>query len=239
MTSIVMLCQDRFKLTSQALSSLMSHTDRGAFNLTLVDDGSIDFRIRNLLRNASVVQPASFIEVEKSDHNLGKLKNLGSAWSALNFGCGPEDWLYLSDCDVYFTEGWLDKLIKVAEDTERHGFKLWGGQVHPFHQSTVMVGGCYETGVPYVKEYSVLDGPSWLMRWKTWHEFGPLTMTGGAGPCKSEEYPFCEKLRDAGGRIGVIQPHVVIHTGLTQTDGKDAPGRKEREQHRVQGVLYE
>ena len=234
MTSIIMLCQDRFKLVHQALYSLRGSTSRDKYTLTLVDDGSTDFRAMNELSHSSYGRSnASLLRVANSDHNLGKLKNLGVAWSALNFGCGPEDWLYLSDCDVYFTDGWLDYLRLVAENTEPEGFKLWGGQVHPFHHPIPPSDRLKMT------EHSVLDGPSWLMRWKTWHEFGPLTMTGGAGPCCSEEYPFCEKLRAAGGRIGVIQPHVVIHTGLTQTDGKDAPGRKEREQHRIPGVLYE
>ena len=237
MTSIVMLCQDRFRLTRQAITSLMRNTGAGSFNLTLMDDGSTDFRVSAMLRLQAENRSVSLLEVDGSDHNLGKLKNLGVMWSALDFGCGPEDWLYLSDCDVYFREGWLDKLISMAESTEEHKFRLWGGQVHPFHQS-IADWSSVKSPNPFM-EYAVLDGPSWLMRWKTWHEFGPLTMTGGAGPCQSEEYPFCEKLRAAGGRIGVIQPHVVIHTGLTQTDGKDAPGRKEREQHRMPGILYE
>lgn len=32
---------------------------------------------------------------------------------------------------------------------------------------------------------------------------------------------------------------VKLHTGLTQTDGKDAPGRKEREAQMEAGVIYE
>ena len=181
-----------------------------------------------------------------SDHTLSRLKNIGVAWSEQHFGRG--DWLYLSDSDVYFTEGWLDVLTYAAQRTEDQGFKLWGGQCHPFHQPISSSGvelkskgiDCPDRLLGTVLEHEILDGPSWLMRWQTWDNHGPLKRDTAPGPCQSEEYPFCTSLLSEG-HIGVIQPHVVYHTGLTNSRGEDAPGRKERMARatHTETVLYE
>ncbi len=116
---------------------------------------------------------------------------------------------------------------------EAENFRLWGGQVHPYHIpiEQKIDGHRYadiiDTDAGKLTEHSILDGPSWLMRWDTWGAVGPLDRTTAAGACRSEEYPWCEKLKAQGGRIGVIQPHCVVHTGLTQTDGASAPGAAE------------
>ncbi len=75
------------------------------------------------------------------------------------------------------------------------------------------------------------------MRWSTWDTYGPLDRTTAPGVCKGEDGGFCDRLVADGGRIGVIHPHVVIHTGLTHLNGMDAPGRKERELMIPEGVL--
>ena len=228
MTNIVMICRDRYKLTKQALESLDAHTDRGAYTITIVDDGSMAFRVRGLLARFCEDHPgqAQLITLNTSDHVLARAKNIGVSWARESFGEG--DWLYLSDSDVWFAPGWLKALEGFALATERQGLRLWGGQCHPFHQP--------ERELVHGYEVAVLDGPSWLMRWNNWTG---LSRDCASGPCQSEEYPFCKAIRDDGDRIGVIHPHVVVHTGLTQTDGKDAPGRAERQAMIPQGVLAE
>lgn len=227
-TNVCMLATGRYRLTKQTLESLYANTPEKSFNLTVVNDEESDFRVRNLLRSYMSRRNFSLLEVGNSGHVLSQLKNLAVGWSSQRFGRG--DFLYISDGDVCFCEGWLDKLTTLAVNTEPLGFRLWGGQIHPFHQPI------QETDT--MTEHSILDGPSWLMRWKTWNEVGPFNKRNAPGPCQSEEFPFCERICK-GGRIGVIHPHVVYHTGLTQTDGKDAPGRKEREALIPQGVLAE
>jgi hypothetical protein len=233
MVSIVMIVKDRHRLTAQALESLYAHTDRESFNLTVVDDGSTDFRTGRVLGRLFTLPNATLLTINKSSHIVARAKNIGVAWSKQTFGKG--DWLYLSDNDVYFMEDWLPQMIQIAESSEPESFSLWGGQIHPFHQP-VLYG---EEHRARMREYKILDGPSWLMRWDTWSCIGGLQSNTAPGPCQSEEYPFCKALTDFEWRIGVIEPHVVLHTGLTNTDGKDAPGRKEREAHRASGVLYE
>ncbi len=262
MVNIAMLMRGRLRLSKQTLGSLYANTPEKDFTCTVVSDSEDDFRVTRLLRSYLDHKNFALLEANNSGHVLAQLKNLAVGWSSQRFG--RADWLYISDGDVYFCPGWLEKLTTVAICSEANNFRLWGGQIHPFHhpinQSSEHPILCQngELAIPvHMTEHSILDGPSWLMRWKTWNEYGPFSRRNEPGPCRSEEYPFCQRLtapinggsyRDAeahngqawgGGRIGVIQPHVVIHTGLTQTDGRDAPGRKEREAMIPEGVLAE
>ncbi len=243
MTNIAMLMRGRLRLSKQTLESLYVNTPEKDFTCTVVSDSEDDFRVTRILRSYLDHKNFALLEVSNSGHVLAQLKNLAVGWSSQRFGRG--DWLYISDGDVFFMPGWLEKLTKVAEFTEFQGigFRLWGGQIHPFHHplhGTNPTDWSQDEVCSIVcSEHVILDGPSWLMRWKTWGEVGPFSRKNNPGACQSEEFPFCERLIKSGGRIGVIQPHVVIHTGLTQTNGADAPGRKEREAMIPEGVLAE
>ncbi|SRR6266700_1401292 len=242
MTNLVMLLgPGRYRLTRQALESLAANTDPASYNLTLVCD-ELDFRtealaIHTIFAISGLTPNVTSLRIENSGHTLSQLKNLGVAWSEQRFGRG--DWLYLSDSDVWFSAGWLDKIIMVGEAADHTAFRLFGGQIHPFHGPTHFPVDSAADGRFGWTEHSVLDGPSWLMRWSAWLQYGPLDRTTAPGTCRSEEYPFCRRLLAGGGRIGVTQPHVVVHTGLTTADGHDCVGRKERELMIPEGVLAE
>lgn len=231
MTHIVMLVKDRLKLTGQAIDSLYDTTSESKFTLTVVDDGS-EFLTRRML---SGIDRKNFtlLRVEQSAGVLTQLKNIGVEWARQHWGIRRGDWLYLSDNDVWFCPNWLDTLTGKAEVSERHKFRLWGGQVHPFHQP---IEGA---GLPMLDAVNVIDGPSWLMRWETWLQYGPLDRTTAPGVCKSEEYPFCERLTKTGWKLGVVRPHVVVHTGLTNSKGEPAPGAGERRKMIPEGVVAE
>ncbi len=258
MVNIVLLVRDRYKLTEQTIRTLYENTDPDSFNLTIVDDESEDFRVQRLLdidkrgtfhflnrHNTSVVA------VNNSSHVLSKLKNLGVYWSEQRFGRG--DWLYLSDNDVYFKPGWLDTMIDRATYSEPLGFRLWGGQAHPFHQPIPTKENLedVENGEG-LTEHDCLAGTSWLMRWETWDRYGPFATGNAPGVCQSEDYAFTEKMRNSSllrkfreldrephPRIGVVNPHVVIDCGITNSDGKPSPGSDLKLIHRIPGVYYE
>lgn len=259
MVSIVLLVRDRYALTEQCLHTLYTNTPNdGSWNLVIVDDGTTEYRTKRLLKfYANNNDNCSLVKVWNSGHTLSQLKNLAVAWSEQRFGRG--DWLYIGDSDTAFLPGWLEKLTGIAAETESYRFRLWGGQIHPYHQpsgepyqhqeiepSQFRRGDSVPVGAPItlMTEHSILDGPSWLMRWETWDECGPFDRTTAPGVCQSEEYGFCERIiranldsHNRGGRIGVIHPHVVIHTGLTHLDGSDCVGRKEREAIIPVGIL--
>jgi hypothetical protein len=250
MTNITLLSHGRLRLATQCLASLYANTDQDTFNLTVVSDGETDFRVQKLLHSYTTKKNFALLEVTSSGHVLAQLKNLGIFWSRQRFGAG--DWLHVGDSDVCFLPGWLEKLTALATTTEPLGFRLWGGQIHPFHQP-VSRGAMPDFLAPEITEHDVLDGPSWLMRWATWREIGPLSRKCAPGPCMSEEYQWCARLtrpviggsyRDAhrnreGYRIGVISPHVVVHTGLTNSNGQPAPGAEERRKMIPTGVIAE
>lgn len=250
MTNIVMLCHNRLRLLEQALRTLAQNTPAEEVTVTLVDDCSSDFRVRRLLEVYAARQRWTCIRIEKSEHVLARAKNTGVYWSEQTFGRG--DWLYLSDSDVAFLPGWLGMLIQTAEASEPRGYKLWGGQIHPYHlpvhEPKYEPDGSQVFHVDFGKpgdgnarwtEHQVLDGPSWLMRWSTWDLVGPLDPYCAPGTCQGEDGGWCDRLRASGGRIGVVHPHVIAHTGLTNTSGADAPGRAEREAQMIPGILYE
>jgi glycosyltransferase involved in cell wall biosynthesis len=231
MTNIVMLCRDRHRLLEQSLVSLYKNTPRDEFKLTLVDDGSEDFRTKKLLDDYGCKSNASLVRIENSSHIIARAKNLGVYWSYQTFG--PGEWLYLSDSDVWFSPGWLGRMLNATNCVGTPGNYLFGGQIHPFHRPEPLLSSDTFTG------HQVLDGPSWMMRWRTWRKVGPLRRQCASGPCQSEDAEWCGRLLAKGGRILVVRNHVVVHTGLTQTDGRPAPGWEERKALIPEGVLTE
>jgi len=228
--NVVMTVKDRPRLTAQALRSLALNTSSD-WNLTLVDDQSQDETRRSLdffrqFRNKQV----AILRNQTSRGIVGQAKNLGVYWAERYWGRG--DWLYLSDNDVYFTKGWDTLLTSSLRDPVHKDFLLIGGQNHPFHHPI------NDTVPPLgLREYQALAGTSWLMRWVTWDCFGPLE-SHAQGVCMGEDQAFCQKIRQAGGKVGALDPPVVIDCSLTQTDGKPAIG-VETKTNRVPGVLYE
>ena len=232
MTNIVLLIHNRLRLTTQALTSLADHTDPDAYTLTLVDDSSTDFRVQRLCRDHIA---AACFRIENSFHVLSQAKNAGVYWSEQVFGRG--EYLCIADNDVYFCEGWLDRMVEAAQDSFFNGFRLWGGQAHPFHQPEATRRLPNSNRIMHT--HDCLAGTHWFMQWPTWDDFGPFDRTTAAGVCQSEDYAFTQRLRAAGHRIGVTVPHCVLDCGITQTDGKPSPGAEEKMKRRVEGVYYE
>jgi len=230
MLNCVMTVRDRPRLTEQSILSFMAHTDVEA-NLTVVDDGSAP-ETRDLLRRMALEYPnIAALRNETSRGIVGAAKNLGVYWSEKYWGRG--DWLYLSDNDAYFTPQWAGTLIRAAHGSEIFDIRLIGGQNHPYHRPCTSLE--HYTVDYYVREYLALAGTSWLMRWDTWDNFGPLD-ANAPGVCQSEDAAFCNRIREAGGKVGAICPAVVFDTGIHQTDGKPSPGADIKA--RVEGVLY-
>ena len=223
MINIVMIAKNRPNLTRQAVVSLYSHTPPGSFNLTLVDDQSDDL--------IEVESPnACVLRIGRSNGVVSKIKNLGVYWSEHYFGRG--DWLYMSDNDVFYTAGWSVHLIKQMDAGFFDGYALLGGQNHPYHQPQPV-----NKMLPFIREYHALAGTSWLMPWSTWDKYGPLAESNAPGVGQSEDHAFCQKIRADGYKVGAVWPHVVIDTGITQTNGQLSPGHEHKK--RVEGVVYE
>jgi len=236
MINIVMTVRDRYQLTKQSIESLFTNTIGDDYNLVIVDDGSTDFRLLRLLDDVALKPNASVLYVANSNHKLSHLKNLGVAYSRMRFGAG--DWLYLSDNDVYFTDGWNTRMLEMARLVESMGFALFGGQSHPFHKPLNGKDGASFT------EHDCLAGTSWMLRWSAWDTVGGLSLDTAPGVCQSEDFAFTEHLRlDCGGRIAVCNPFVVYDCGITNSNGDPTPGHEHKRDflfHKAKaGIYYE
>ena len=235
MINIVMTVKDRPRLTAQALRSLALNTV-GDWNLTIVDDQGLyeTLCVLNLFFRSRPKQVA-ILRNHTSKGITGQVRNLGVYWAERYWGRG--DWLYLSDNDVFFTPDWDMRLIDARLNFGRE-FPLIGGQNHPYHQPVTerISDSSPHYGKLILREYLALAGTSWLMRWDTWGLYGPLD-AHAPGLCQSEDHAFCQKIREAGGKVGALDPPVVIDCSLTNTFGKPAIGAELKK--RVEGVLYE
>ena len=96
--------ENRVKLFVQTFESFIQNTN---FNLvksiTLVDDASP-------VPIISEIPNMTYIKNEKQS-GVGFSKNLAVAQ-------GTAKYVYLSDTDVFFTENWLDKLLKAYQDNK-------------------------------------------------------------------------------------------------------------------------
>ena len=228
MINVVMLVKDRYRLTMQALHSLTKNTS-GDFNLTIVDDEGM---ISPSLLGA---KDTTCIRIKFSEGITGMARNLGIYWAEKYWGRG--DWLYLSDNDVYFTEGWDEKMIQLLELTEDlHHLKLLGGSTHPFHGTNgkIIVNPGFLSST--ILTHDAVSGYSQLMRWGTWDKFGPLD-AHAPGIRQSEDWAFCQAIIKDGGLVGSIDPPVVYDCGLTDTFGEPAIGVEQIP--RYEGVIQE
>lgn len=234
MTNIVMLCRDRYRLTMQAIGSIRRYTKSGEYNLTLIDDDSTDFRIAAELRDQAQHSPkdTTAIRVTSGRHCLGALKNLGITHSRYTFGKG--DFLCVLDNDVCVFDGWLDTLI---EKYDPRVFAVLGGVRHPFHQSTEMIGGVSVVdavaGYCHFMSWGAVED---LMKDLTSRGYRDLYATDASGIGQSEDFELCQQAAARGAKVGYVNPPVMAHCGITNSEGKLIAGADQIEA--VPGVLY-
>lgn len=219
MINVCMVTRDRWGHTKQAIESLCVNTC-GEFSLSIVDDCSEDpMYCDNVQRLLDWCMPFRYPRalVRNADPlGVGGSKNRAAMILGRNT---DDDWLYLSDNDVYFTPNWDVKMIAAAEACEDR-VKILGGYAHPYNGTNEVIS----TGAGNVHLKNAVDGLSWLMRWKTWYKYGKL-MDNARGVRQSEDFEYCQRIRNDGYEVGVIHPHVIINAGMTDTFGEAIPGQ--------------
>jgi len=215
-TNIVMLTKDRWELTIQSLTTLYRNTNEADFNITIIDDGSNEISQAALHGFLDAKKSnVAMLRIENSQGVTGRARNLGVYWSEKTFGRG--EYLYLSDNDVYFLPKWLNELTSFFYFFPESNFRLVGGWNHPFLNPHTEVRGCG------VYSHDAIAGASQLMRWETWDKYGPL-VANAPGTCQGEDWLFCQKIIEDGGKVGSIYPRVVLNCGITNSEGKPAQG---------------
>lgn len=192
MTNVTMLTRGRPNLTMQALESLKA--SRSNCTITTYDDTEMN--------EGTAIARNKVIELARD-------------------GARPNDYLYLSDNDVYFHRGWLPTLIACYEEAWKSGCRVLGGYNHPYHIPT----GCITRYFGYaVLEVQALALQSMLMTWEVFDTFGPFDPTPAGKVCQGEDVLFGNRVREAGWKLGVVSPAVVVNTGITNSFGERIPG---------------
>jgi len=228
MINCVMLAHNRPRLTEQAITSFMRHTST-SYRLLIVDDYSAA-ETADMLDEYAEQYPQTIRVVHSRIAKLGPglARNIGIKKSE-QWGRG--DHLYLCDNDCYFLPGWDETLLMTWAIARQDKFMAIGGYCHPFQQR-----GAQFAGAGY--EVEALGLLSWLMDWSTWDalgQFDPAARVNG-----SEDWNYSQRIRKVGGRVGVLEPAVVINCGVTSSDGKPCPGAATLYSQDIpQGVLLE
>lgn len=235
-------------LTKQAIRSLFKNTDPDSYTLTVLDDGS-DEETATLLRCLTVGDPVCHLVRNDQPSGVGGARNRCIAESEQHFGRG--DYLYLSDNDVVFTPGWLEKLTRAYSLASqcRTPFRVIGGYAHPYNGTVgepIHLVRCEhgvnsglvatEDSVCIHEKYAV-DGVSWLLDWNTWYSYGKFC-DNVTDRRSSEDHEWCQRVRREGYGVGVVYPHVVLNCGKTDSWGGTIPGADVAIKE-VEGVLVQ
>lgn len=129
---------------------------------------------------------------------------------------GRGEYLYMFDGDVYFKEGWVEA-IELAEHHAGDRFKIIAGGVHPYLQQRLA------ESADRITSHDALSGWSWMLTYDTWDKYGKLA-DNSLGTGKSEDWEYCQRIRNDGYLVGCVQPQVIAHCGLTNTEGQPIPG---------------
>lgn len=224
MVNVTMLCANRPRLLRQALDSIGDYSEA---TLTIRDAGMNPSVIR-IAEQAAVWGAAVYSGSDPL--GTGPARNECVRTSEQLFGRGH--YLYLSDDDVYFTRpDWLSILVDTYENAKKSGYVVLGGYNHPFNQPNFFLGGFYDC-------YHVAS-QSMLMSWDVWDEFGPFCDTPAGKVCQSEDVDFCNRIRAAGYKVGVISPALLVNTGITNSFGEKIPGWELVKSQCPEGVICE
>ncbi len=235
MVNFTMQVRDRFRLTKQALESLESSGLSGT-TVTILDDRSQN-ETRGFVLDWCEAFGAHYV---RNDEPLGtgQLRNLVIEESRKHWGQG----LYVAphDNDVFFTSSWMRKLIHCYRYVESFNFRLLGGTGHPYHHPIdtvpVTVGGLV---LRNVKEVQAQPTQSTFMTWETWDKFGPYCDTPTDKTCQSEDVDFTNRIRNAGFKLGVVDPRLIYATALKNTFGEPGPGWEHVKAECPAGVICE
>ncbi len=244
--NIIIPVHNRPDMTRQTIESLYKNTIGELFDLWVIDDAS----------EKETKAVLSDLRVKYKFNHHTQFKNIGPGASRngitriITKEKKRGDYLYHSDNDVYFKEGWLKKLIKAYETVndfvgltdDPTKILLMGGGCHPYlkNNSAIEIKSIKYPGqtdcVIGIKD--AVSGYSQLMTWGTWDKYGPFdeSMRGQEKKIMgSEDYAFCQKIIKDGFKVGAIEPEVVVACGKTNTYGKLATGHETFEDH--EGVI--
>src|SRR5262249_35115482 len=133
MIDVVMLAQNRRKLTQQAIQSLRKNTS-SEWKLTIVDDGS-ELLTAALIKSWPGLDARIQVVRHDSPQGPGPARNAGIKAADAR---GRGDWLYLCDQDCFFLPEWDQALVNAWPVADEFGFRVLAGYVHPYNQTNAV-----------------------------------------------------------------------------------------------------
>lgn len=258
--TIMLAGAGRDRLTMQALRSYAAHTD-GLYNrlFVVVEDDKQRELVRRMcvaVMPGPIVSSTAFLSVPSAKGNLGALRNWG-VMDALRYA--NPTYLHFVDNDVCFLPHYLQALIAATEFVE-----IVGGCRHPYHDGRY--AGCFNTPVDYrtigekddlnsarctQRRYSItmvdaVAGYSMFIPAITFAQLGEF-VASGKGIGASEDWEYCQRAKSRGKRVAYVEPPVLLHCGLTNSNGERCTGAVEIErqldnfskEHPEVGLIYE
>lgn len=208
MNIVMITTGSRLDLLEQAITSLCS-VPMSRHTLTLVvDNPEIGFDAAPGAGNVDAT-----LIVNGRTHGASASRNIGA--SSIPKYRRQSHVMFLDD-DVYMLPKWderLEEAFLLFKDL------VLSGHSHPFNHPVMKYG--YPGGVEF-HSARVLSTVHMAMPWDIWDDVGFFSEPGGPGG--SEDVDWCARAAEKGYGFAVLDPHCVVHCGLTSSSGKQIVG---------------
>lgn len=228
-TNVTVVLRNRYRLTCQTLESLADSNNKELMRVTILDDRS-DSPTRDFVKSWCDRFGADYI---RNDIPMGtaSLRNV-VIQEASKY---REQHLALCDNDLFFMPGWLDVIV-AALAAVSPSFLSIGGVGHPFH---IPIETYPVDGTHCIKEVLALPLQSWFLKWETMNWLGPFRNTPVDAVCQGEDVDMGNKIREAGFKLGVVSPALMVNCGITNSFGEKIPGYEMVKAECPEGIICE
>lgn len=236
LVSIVVPTRDRAALLSVALRSLIERTAYRAFEIIIVDNGSVEPATFALFDEIKALWPATVVVRDDGDFNFPRICNLG-----VDAARGEMILLLNNDVEVV-EEGWLGEMVALAslpgagvvgakllfpDRTIQHAGVIAGlfrYADHWFAHSAADAPG-YEDRLKVRQNLSAVTAACLLIRRDVWDAIGPLDAVRFAEDCN--DIDLCLRARRAGYDVAWTPFATLLHYESASR------GKKRSREHRA------
>jgi len=237
LVSIVVPTRDRAALLGTALRSLIARTDYRAFEIIVVDNGSVEPETFDLFEEIKGLWPQTTVVRDDGGFNFPRICNLGVA-------AARGELILLLNNDIEVVDGgWLSEMVALAalpkagivgakllfpERTVQHAGAIVGlfrYADHWFAHSAADAPG-YEDRLLVRQNLSAVTAACLLIRRDVWDTIGPLDAERFAEDCN--DIDLCLRARRAGYDVVFTPFAVLLHHESASRGKKRSKAHRER-----------
>ena len=191
MIPVVICSHNRTKLLKQSIESLKKNSDH-KLQIIVIDDSNNEETLAYLKTVKGIIY-----------HHINGPTTIGMSWIIGTAIAKPSKFIYFATDDIYYLPHWDKYVVGALEQYDdlviTGGYGLHkGGELRPL----------YDKQIRYA---SLQAGFGIMMRREDWDEWGYF-------PNDDEDsWIGYEAKNRTGKQIGVVDPPVIVHTGLTST----------------------